>query len=536
MNRTKAFSFFVAALALMTAVANAADSMGQQVVVVYNTKVPESRAVADYYAMRRNVPTNQVFGFEITPAEEITRAEFRDSLQRPLAKALSDQKLWRIASTIVPATSNEAARVEWRVVESRIRYAALCYGIPLKIKSDPNLKEPDMEKLRPELRRDEACVDSELALLPLIEQRTPLYSPMRNLLYTTTNATWLHPTNGLLLVSRLDGPTPEIAKTLVDKSLEAEKDGLWGRAYFDMRNTTEPGMKSGDDSIRMAAELCRRLGFETTVDENPGVFPSGFPLSQVAYYVGWYAPDISGAFASTNAEFMPGAFAYHLHSFSAVSLRTTERGWVGPLLARGVTATMGTVYEPYLAGTPDMGVFTSRFIYFGMTFGEAAWASQPVLSWQTTVVGDPLYRPFGGSPEALHDRLLREDSPLLQWSNLRLVSLNLAAGRSAGDMALFVEALGALTNSAILSEKLGELYAAQGKPSSSVHAYQSALKLKPSPQQRLRLRLTLGEKLIALGEREKARENYQELLNEMPDYPDKAGIEKRIAQLAPAAK
>jgi hypothetical protein len=31
----------------------------------------------------------------------------------------------------------------------------------------------------------------------------------------------------------------------------------------------------------------------------------------------------------------------------------------------------------------------------GYTFGEAAWAAQPVLSWQTTVIGDPLYRPFG---------------------------------------------------------------------------------------------------------------------------------------------
>jgi len=33
-----------------------------------------------------------------------------------------------------------------------------------------------------------------------------------------------------------------------------------------------------------------------------------------------------------------------------------------------------------------------------ITFGEAAWAAQPVLSWQTTVVGDPLYRPFAKEP------------------------------------------------------------------------------------------------------------------------------------------
>ena len=28
------------------------------------------------------------------------------------------------------------------------------------------------------------------------------------------------------------------------------------------------------------------------------------------------------------------------------------------------------------------------------TFGDAAYYAEPVLSWQTTFVGDPLYRPF----------------------------------------------------------------------------------------------------------------------------------------------
>jgi uncharacterized protein (TIGR03790 family) len=527
--------FLLAAMLATGTVSLAADNRGLEVVVVYNINMPESRSVAEHYAQKRNVPAEQVFGLDMPVAEEISRMEFRDSIQRPLARALSDKKLWRITSEVVPATTNQAAKVEWKVVESKVRYAALCYGTPLRIKPDPTLKEPEMDKLRPELRRDEACVDSELAWLPLIEQRPPLFSPIRNMLYTATNSSALHPTNGLLLVSRLDGPTPEIAKGLVDKALEAERNGLWGRGYFDVRNTTEPGMKSGDDSIRVAAELCRRLGFEIVVDENPGVFPAGFPLSHIAFYLGWYAQDVTGAFSPKEVEFMPGAFAYHLHSFSAVTLRSDERGWVGPLLARGATASMGTVYEPYLAGTPDVGVFTTRFIYFGMTFAEAAWASQPVLSWQTTVVGDPLYRPFGGSPEALHDRLQREESPLLDWSNLRLVNLNLVAGRSMNDMALFIEALGGLTNSPILAEKLGDLFAAQGKPSSSAHAYQNALKLDASPQQRIRLRLTLGQRLLGLGEREKARENYQKLLEEAPDYPDKAAIEKRISQLGDAS-
>ena len=69
--------------------------------------------------------------------------------------------------------------MEWKVVESKIRYAVLCYGVPLRIEQDPNLKEEGMENLRPEMRRDEAAVDSELALLPLIEEKLPLAGPLQ---------------------------------------------------------------------------------------------------------------------------------------------------------------------------------------------------------------------------------------------------------------------------------------------------------------------------------------------------------------------
>jgi uncharacterized protein (TIGR03790 family) len=96
-------------------------------------------------------------------------------------------------------------------------------------------------------------------LLPQIEEKLPLAGPLRNAVYTTTNAAMLHPTNGVLLVTRLDGPTPAIARGLVDKALQAEADGLWGRAYFDLRNTTEPSYKLGDDWIRGASEIWTRI-------------------------------------------------------------------------------------------------------------------------------------------------------------------------------------------------------------------------------------------------------------------------------------
>jgi uncharacterized protein (TIGR03790 family) len=509
-----------------------AGNPGDEVVIVYNTRVPESKDVADYYAERRHVPTNQVYGFQLSTNEDMSRAEFRDALQKPLAELLKNNKLWQIGPSVIHGTTNHPGRVEWRPVESKIRYAVLCYGVPLKIDRDPNLKEPGVENLRPEMRRDEAAVDSELALLPLLEEKLPLAGPFHNEVYTTTNTAMLHPTNGVLLVARLDGPTPAIARGLVDKALQAEADGLWGRAYFDLRNTTEPGYKIGDDWIRNASEISRRLGFETVVDENPGTFPAGFPMSQIALYMGWYDGNASGPFAQPTVEFMPGAFAYHLHSYSAATLRSTTQNWVGPLLAKGATISMGCVNEPYISGTPDLAVFTARLIFQGFTFGEAAYAAQAVLSWQTTVVGDPLYRPFGRNPDQLHKELTARGSPLVAWSWLRLADLNLAAGKSQAEVVALLEQLDLTRHSAILTEKLGDLYSAQGKPSSAIYTYRQALGLDPSPQQRVRLLLTLAEKLLVSDQQPEAYEAYQKLLHECPDYPDKLAIYRKLLPLA----
>jgi len=505
---------------------------GTEVVIVYNQRLPESKAVAMYYAEKRQVPTNQIFSFDITTNEECSRMEFRDSLQKPLARILEEKKLWHVGSSILPATTNVPSHVEWRVMRSKIRYAVLCYGIPLRISKDPFLKEEGMEKLRPEMQRNEAAVDNELALLPMLEQRLPLAGPLRNPVDSVTNEAWIDPTNGVLMVARLDGPSDSIARGLVDKALEAEKNGMWGRGYFDLRNITNSNFKLGDDWIRAASEISHHLGFETVVDDNSDTFPVDFPMSQIGMYVGWYAENANGPFSQPTVEFMPGAFAYHLHSFSAATLRSTTRNWVGPFLAKGVTITMGSVDEPYLAGTPQVAIFISRLCYDRFSFGEAAYACQSVLSWQTTVVGDPLYRPFGMDPESRHLDLERRHKKELEWSHLRLLNLNLANGKSLTEWANYLENLPLTKQSAVLSERLGELYATMGKPSSSVHAYESALKLDPSPLQRVRLHLTLGLALAALNRDQEAYDQYRQLLKEVPGYPGKANVESRMAELS----
>jgi uncharacterized protein (TIGR03790 family) len=506
---------------------------GNEVVVVYNKLMPGSKSVAEYYARARQVPQQQIFGFSLTTNEVMSRTEFRDSLQLPLARRLESEDLWQFGFVTIPATNGEPPRMERRVVASKIRYAALCYGVPLKIAPDSNLKDPLPKDMNPQLDRNEAAVDSELAWLPLVETPVRLEGPLPNWIYGATNTARLNPTNGILLVARLDGPNADIAKGLVDKALEAENDGLWGRAYFDARGLDKTDNRFlGDEWIHEGAKICQELGFETTLDDKPATFPADFPMSQIAIYCGWYDGDVSGPFTLPQVEFMPGAFAYHLHSFSAETLRSTTQRWCGPLLAKGATCTMGCVYEPYLSGTPNVTAFLARWMANDFTFGEAAWAAQPVLSWQTTVIGDPLYRPFGKPPAVLLAELARRHSPLVQWSYLRVADLALVRGASVFAAANYLENIRVTAQSAVLTEKLADLYEREGKPSSAIDMYERALKLDPSPEQHIRLRLTLGEKLEQQNREQEAYDNYQKLLQESPDYPGRTSIYQKLLALA----
>jgi uncharacterized protein (TIGR03790 family) len=517
------------ALVFATGIARARDR-GDQVVVVFNSKLPESRGIAEYYARHREVPPGQVIGLEMSDDEAINRKEYRDHIEKPLLKALKDTGLFRFGPGDL-RIEGEIHHVQNKVVAAKIRYIVLCYGVPLKISDDKSFKEDAPADLPPLLQRNDAAVDNELACLPLVEQGYRRLGPLHNPCYGATNGAVIDPTNGLIMVARLDGPNSSIARGLVDKALDAETNGLWGRAYFDLRGLTEGEYKKGDDQFRAASEACRLSGFETVVDDNAATFPVSFPLSQVAFYVGWYDQNVSGPFTLPTVEFMPGAFAYHLHSFNAATLRSTDHYWAGPLLAKGATVTLGMVNEPYLSGTPNMGAFFPRFIE-GFSFGEAAYAAQAYLSWQTTVIGDPLYRPFNKAPLEQVKELEQRHSKLIDWACLRLVDLGLAHHESPATAANQIEVLPSTRKSPVLMEKLADLYEAQGKTASAIAALQDALKLDPTHQQRIRLILTLASQLTAQDREPEAYGVYQQFAETIPDYPARGDILRKLAALA----
>jgi hypothetical protein len=116
-------------------------------------------------------------------------------------------------------------------------------------------------------------------------------------------------------------------------------------------------------------------------------------MTDCALYFGWYTETISGPFAQFDFQFVPGAVAVHIHSFSASTLHDEHANWAGPLLTKGAAATIGNVYEPYLQLTPHLNIFSDRLLH-GFTFAESAYMSVQTLSWMSVMVGDPLYRPY----------------------------------------------------------------------------------------------------------------------------------------------
>jgi uncharacterized protein (TIGR03790 family) len=512
------YTFCFLLLALIAPVLCYGES-GESVVVVYNSKLPASKEVADHYALARHVPAGQIIGLALPTEEVMSRSDYREELEQPLLTFLETNQL------LVYSTPKAAAPSE-----SKIRYAVLCYGVPLRIAEDGSLIEPGQEKIRSEIRRNGAAVDSELCHLPIRDASLPLTGPAMNPFYRVTNVAFLNPTRGLLMVSRLDGPSPQIAMRLVDKAIEAESNGLWGRAYFDLRGLTEGPYKMGDDWIGEAAETARQYGFDVVEDKKSETFPVTFPMSQIALYAGWYDWNISGPFTRPKVEFMPGAFAYHLQSFSAITLRSTTKSWCGPLLAAGATATMGCVDEPYLEGTPNIGIFFSRWLA-GFSFGEAAYACQETISWQTTVIGDPLYRPFGGDSRALHMALLRRHSKLIEWSHVRVVNRDLVLGVNPSVLIAYLKGKDVPQDSAVLTEKLAELYQMAGQIGQEIAALRKALKLNPTGQQKTRLTFTLVEALRATGKSTDAAAVLENFQRNTPDYPDQAGLNEKIWSL-----
>jgi uncharacterized protein (TIGR03790 family) len=503
---------------------------GNEVVLLFNRSQPGSEEVARHYAAQRSVPTNQILGFDFENSNYITRPAYMKFAEDFLIKELEQRGLAKFRRDIIPMKGDRPGRVKYLLTQASFRYLVPSFGVPWQIAEAPNWSEP-VANMPAAVKRNEACLDNELSLLPRHGELN-FDGPLRNPRFASTNAGWLHPTNGVIIVSRLDGPNMEIAKALVDKALVAEREGLWGRAYFDLRNLTNGAYAPGDRWITNCSTVARDVGFETVVDNLPAVLNNAFPLSQVALYFGWYEGHATGPFGLSSVEFGPGAVAYHLHSYSAGNPRSAAQNWVGPFLAKGVTFTMGCTSEPYLTFTPQVDVFLESLLKLCFTAGEAALNSLPVLSWQTLVVGDPLYRPGVRNPIEWAEELRARKGPQLDWAELRVVNLHLRTGRDPEVLRDYLVQLPLSRTSPVLSEKIADLFADKGDYGRAIQWESLAIKAGGSPQQRVRLLRNLAEWQRTFGQASDSLTSLSQFTLEFPGHPDLLPVRREQARLA----
>lgn len=360
------------------------ENLVARVVILANASSPESLTLARYYANKRGIPEANIVALPMSQAETIGWREFIDTVYQPLQDELL-RRGWiaGVASTL----RDDLGRKRHAIAGHRISYLVTCRGVPLRVAHDSSLYAEVKPFTRvAAFRTNAGAVDAELALIA--RSGYPINAYIPNPLFENERPTVID-LNRVVKVSRLDGPGLEVAEALVDHALEAEKYGLIGRAYVDIGGPHA----EGDRWLETVVKELAGIDFETSVDRERATLPADARFDAPALYFGWYAGQVTGPFTRPDFRFPPGAIALHIHSFSAETLTTTDTHWCGPLIARGVTATFGNVYEPYLTFThhPDLLL---RALIRGETLGDASFYALRGLSWEQVVIGDPLYRPF----------------------------------------------------------------------------------------------------------------------------------------------
>ncbi|MCS6923764.1 MAG: TIGR03790 family protein [Fimbriimonadales bacterium] len=323
------------------------------VAVVATRRSPDSVSIARYYMQRRRVPESHLLLIDCVPQEEVALAEYRDTIERPVAELLRQRRL-----------------------EESVDYLVLTKGVPLRI------------------REGGFSVDSALMCYPL---KRPFSTELResNLNpYFGKNERFSRRKYGFYLATRLDGYTMQHIRDLVDNSLNAKRaNGVFLLDLDPKRNGG--GYRTINESMRAAAKLLKARGFEVILDENEAFVGA---VRDIMGYYSWGSNDHKfNKLSYRSLRFRPGAIAETAVSTSARTFQVTDKGQslIADLIGQGATGVKGYVSEPYTAALCRAEIMFDLYTR-GRTLAESLWAASPFILWKDLVVGDPLCAPFAG--------------------------------------------------------------------------------------------------------------------------------------------
>ncbi len=499
----------------------------ERVVVVVNSDAADSQELAEYYVRSRGIPATNIVALPMPTTETISWPQFTAELFNPLAAELA-RRGWIDA---YPAELlDRYGRRKTVISGHRISYLVLLRGVPLRIAENPEWKPATLPKGVPaNLASSQASVDGELALLAATEMA--VLGSVPNPIFRKAEVAPLM-AETVVRVARLDGPTPADVRALIDGAAAGERLGLAGRAYVDIGGTPSP---TGNVWLESVAKQLAAAGFETEVDRLPTTLPQLARFDAPVLYFGWYARsgNVEGPFTVPGFRFPPGAIAVHIHSYSAQSLRSAKQFWCGPLVARGVAATVGNVHEPYLDATHHLDLLVEGLLR-GDTLGAAAYYALPALSWQATLIGDPLYRPFARSAAEIAASPEKLPAELRSYVVLGEARRRLRAGRK--DEALRL-AQGVFRDSPTvpLGVSVAQLVREVEGPAAGARALGYLAMLPSYPVRDLGAVRAAAQLLVEWGEPAKALTLYEKALSPPPPVGEIELLEEAIRAATKAA-
>jgi len=386
----------------------------EQVLVLANRNAAQSVELARYFMEKRGIPEAHLLALRVTDRESCSREAYEKEVLGPVVRYLEENPqesilclvtVYGVPLRVKPAemTPEEKKRYddlkrERALVRERFRQAEKGSDEKKTLREELKAIGAVMGRLSKESQR--AALDSEIALALAAPYELSNWIPNPYFLgFRVRHMSGMLSRDDVLMVARLDGPSPEIVRRIVDDAMEAERTGLQGKAYFDARwprpdvekEPTKLGYGFYDLSIHKAAELVKKSGLVPVIlDANETLFQPG-DCKDAALYCGWYSHHkYIDAF-----EWRPGAVGYHIASSECGTLKGGKsQVWCKRMLEEGAAATIGPVGEPYVQSFPIPEMFFELLLEGRWTLAECYTLSLPFLSWQMVLVGDPLYRPF----------------------------------------------------------------------------------------------------------------------------------------------
>ena len=480
----------------------AAENLPAQTIVVFNTAVPDAEALAKFYAEKRGIAADHLVELDCPTEEEISREQYDATIANPLRRIFDQRQWWHV---------HEASDGDKRVQTLAIHFIALIRGMPLKIRPTATPYPGDTPGAGPILSRNEASVDSELSTLGFFTKQ--ISGALANSYFQGFRPIAEHSASPLLLVTRLDAPESATVRRMIVDAIEAEKGGLWGRAYVDGTHETSGGKEVGDAWMRAIVDQSHKEGVPVVFDDLPAIFPDNYPMTDCALYYGWYAGNVAGPF-NQQGRFVPGAVAAHIHSYSAATLRDENSGWAGPLVSRGAAATVGNVYEPYLELTAHLDILNDRLLH-GFTFAESVFMASRVLSWMGVAVGDPLYRPYLNWTQIDSKTPPKSAAPWRAYHEFAIKNNKL----DLSDYRTQARVVGARTRNAVMLEDVALMELRDGKFPTAIATLEQARGAYTKRDDIIRCVLEQCDAFIKFGKPNRALDLTRRVLGMIPESP-----------------